>query len=551
MKNEKKNVGLRVIPLSGAETVGLNSYVIEYNDDIFVVDYGVTFPAGESFGIDYFLPPIAWLKANKHRIKAIIVTHAHLDHIGGIPFVIDELGYPPVYGSPFAMEFLSEKLVEAEKDKLTKLNKVGKDDVLKFGDVSVSFFHVTHSIPQSYGVCFETPEGRVVYTGDYKLDKAPINQPVTEMDKIRELGKKGVLVALLDSTNSYDDSVAPTETEILEQLVSIIKKATGRVIIAAFSSQVNRLGGIVEAAKRLNKKIFVTGRSLESNLKIAMKIGYIHPQAGVFVSKKQIDSIPDNQLIMIMTGSQGEPFAALTRIATNRHKFVTLKKTDTVIISASVIPHNVMEVQNLMDAIARRGVRIINNKIMNVHATAHPNQGDMIEMAKALNPKYYIPVHGFTSFNAQHKFVLKEAGIPESAVFIPVEGGVFAFKNGNLTQEKKLDVEEVLAIGSKLLDVKEPITLDRKQMAAEGICLVTIIDRKGERPQFSVVLRGLAPIEETKEHHEKIKSKLAQTISSVKDERQVKKTIYAILGGYFHQRLGKYPILAVDVIKAQ
>ena len=233
---EQKNHGLRVIPLSGAETVGLNSYIVEYNEDIFLIDYGVTFPAGETYGVDYLLPPIEWLKANKHRIKAIIVTHAHLDHIGGIPFVIDELGYPPVYGSPFSVEFLKEKLAEVKKDKQAKLFVTNKDDVLRFGAVSVSFFHVTHSIPQAYGVCVETPEGRVVYTGDYKLDEHPINQIPTEMGKIEALGKKGVLVALLDSTNAYEPGKSKSETEILENLIDVIKKAEGRVIIATFSS---------------------------------------------------------------------------------------------------------------------------------------------------------------------------------------------------------------------------------------------------------------------------------------------------------------------------
>ncbi len=548
--NKEKNVGLRVIPLSGAETVGLNSYIVEYNDDIFVVDYGVTFPAGESYGVDYLLPPIDWLKENKHRIKAIIVTHAHLDHIGGIPFVIDELGYPPVYGSPFSIEYLKEKLIEVKKDKQAKLTVTSKDDILKFGDISVSFFHVTHSIPQSYGVCFETPEGRVVYTGDYKLDDHPINEGPTEMNKIQELGRKGVLVALADSTNAYEPGKSKSETEILETLVDVIRKAEGRVIIATFSSLVTRLGGVIEAAKKLNKKIFITGRSLESNIKIAMKIGYIHPQNGVLVQRKHLDQIPDNQLIILTTGSQGEPMASLTRIATNRHSFLTIKKTDTVIMSSSIIPNNVMVVQKLMDAIARRGARIVNSKIMNVHVSGHPNQQDMITMAKALNAKYYIPVHGYTSFATQHKIVLKEAGIPESSIFIPVEGGIFSFKNGIMTQERKLEVAEVKVIEKTMLPEKEQLIEDRKAMAADGICAITVIERKGGAPQFAVTLRGFAQMEQSQELTKAIKSRLSQSFTSLKDDKTVKKSIYTMLGVYFHKRLGKYPILAVDIVRA-
>lgn len=548
MKNEIKNTGLRVIPLSGAETVGLNSYVVEYNDEIFLIDYGVTFPAGESYGVDYLLPPIEWLKENKKRIKAIIVTHAHLDHIGGIPFVIDELGYPPVYASPFSIEYLKEKLVEAKKDKHAKLYVTGKDDILKFGSVTVSFFHVTHSIPQSYGVCIETPEGRVVYTGDYKLDDNPINEKPTEMNKVEELGRKGVLVALADSTNAFEPGKSKSETEILENLMEVIRKAQGRVIIATFSSLVTRLGGVIEAAKKLNKKILITGRSLESNIKIAMKIGYIHPQNGVIIQRRDLDKIPDNQLIILTTGSQGEPMASLTRIANNKHSFLSIKKTDTVIMSSSIIPNNVMVVQKLMDAIARRGARIVNSKLMNVHVSGHPNQDDMIKMAKALKAKYYIPVHGFTSFASQHRFVLAEAGIPESSIFVPVEGGIFSFKDGIMTQEKKLEVEEVRVIEKTILPSKEQLIVDRKAMASDGICAVTVIDRKGNKPQFSVSLRGFAQADQTQEIVTTIKQKLAQ-ITSVKDEKTVKKTIYTILGVYFHKRMERYPVLAVDVVK--
>ncbi|MCC7304523.1 ribonuclease J [bacterium] len=550
MNKENINKGLRVIPLSGAETVGLNSYVIEYNDDIFIVDYGVTFPAGESYGVEYLLPPIDWLKQNKHRIKAIIVTHAHMDHIGGIPFVLDELGYPPVYGSPFSVEFLKEKLIEVKKDKNAKLHVTGKDDKLQFGAVTVSFFHVTHSIPQSYGVCFHTPQGRVVYTGDYKLDQRPINEQPTEMEKIRDLGEKGVLVALGDSTNAFEPGRSKSETEILETLMDVIKKAEGRVIIATFSSLVTRLGGVIEAAKKLNKKVLITGRSLESNIKIAMKIGYIHPQNGVIIQRKHLDTIPDNQLIILTTGSQGEPMASLTRIASNKHSFLTIKKTDTVIMSSSVIPNNVIEVQKLMDMIARRGARIVNTKLMNVHVSGHPNQEDMIAMAKALNPKYFIPVHGFTSFAAQHKRILVEAGFPESQVFVPVEGGIFSFKDGVLTQEKKLEVEEVRVIDRQLLSSKEQLIIDRKAMASEGICTVTVVDRKDRTPEFAVSLRGFAQMDQTQEIVKAIKSRLSQNISKVKDEKTVKKSIYTILGVFFHKKLQRYPVLSVEVAKS-
>jgi len=547
MNNEIKNKGLRVIPLSGAETIGLNCYVVEYNDDIFVVDYGVTFPDGETYGIEYILPPLAYLLENKHRIKAIIMTHAHLDHVGGIPFVLDKLGYPPIYGSPFAVEFVKDKLAEARKDKQAKLYTVAKDDILKFGDVQISFFHVTHSIPQAYGVCFHTPEGRVVYTGDYKLDETPINDIPTEMGKIKELGRKGVLVALLDSTNAFEKGKSNSELYIRDVLEEQIRKAPGRVIVATFSSLVTRQSGLIDVAKKLNKKVFVSGRSLESNIKIAMRIGYIHPQANVMLGRNDLDKHPDNKLLILSTGSQGEEFASLTRIAKGTHKTISLKKTDTVIMSSSVIPTKVMEVQNLMDAIARRGVRIINTRLMDVHSSGHPNQEDMKEMALALNAKYNIPVHGFTSFAAQHRQVLKEAGINESSVFIPVEGQVFAFENGIIKHEKKVAADPIYAVGDMILEDGAQIIAERKALAKDGIVVVSLVLEKGKVTKVSTVVKGIDAEDKQKSVLAEIKQRIAGLRGKVSDEKAVKKEIYARVGAFFHKVLRRYPIIIVDV----
>jgi len=549
-KEVKKSSGLKVIPLSGAETVGLNCYVVEYNDDLFIVDYGVTFPDGETYGIEYILPPLQYLIENKKRIKAIIMTHAHLDHVGGIPFVLDKLGYPPLYGSPFAVEFVKEKLVEARKDRQAKLTVVAKDDVLKFGEVQVSFFHVTHSIPQAYGVCFHTPEGRVVYTGDYKLDPTPINDIPTEMEKIKDLGKKGVLVALLDSTNSFQPGASLSESYIRDVLEEQIKKAPGRVIVATFSSLVTRQSGLIDVAKKLNKKVYISGRSLESNIKIAMRIGYIHPQANVIIKKSELNKYPDNQLVILSTGSQGEEFASLTRIARGTHKDISLKKTDTVIMSSSVIPKKVNEVQNLMDAIARRGTRIINTKLMDVHSSGHPNQEDMKTMALAINAKYYIPVHGFTSFAAQHRQVLKEAGINESTVFVPVEGQVFAFENGMIKHEKKVDATPTYAVGPDILEDAEQVIAERKALAKDGIVVVSLVLEKGKVTKMSTVVKGIDTEDKQKSVLTEIKQRIAGLHGKTSDERAVKKEIYARIGSFFHKVLRRYPIIIVDVAHA-
>jgi len=544
----EKNVGLRVMPFAGAETVGLNAYIVQYDDDIFIIDYGVTFSDWDTLGIEYILPPLKWLEKNKKKIKAIIVTHAHYDHIGGISFVLDRLGNPPIYGSNFAMEFLKGKLKESKKLQGARLNVVGENDIISFGKVKVGFVHVTHSIPQSYSVYLDTPEGRVFYSGDYKLDKTPIKEKPTDMAKIRRLGKEGVLVALLDSTNAFDPGVSKSESEVIETLKKDIRGTHGRVIIATFSSLVTRLSGLISAARSMNKKIFVSGRSLESNIKIAMKIGYIFAEKGVFVGKKEVAKIPDNQLIVLTTGSQGEQFASLTRMANGQHKDITLKKTDKVIFSSSVIPSRMVEVQKLMDSIAKKGVQIVNSKIINIHSSGHPNQGEMVEMAKAINAKYIVPVHGFTSFTAQHKIVLKNAGFDESKIFLPVEGSVFAFKNKNLTQQKKIDVKYTYAIGNVILENGEAIIRESRQLALEGICALSVTLKKNVVQDLSVIIKGVSYPEQQMEMVETIKKNLSSIMGTKVEEKKLKKMLYGKVGIYFHRRVRKTPIIAVDVV---
>jgi ribonuclease J len=546
--NEQKERDLKVITLSGVEVIGRNSYVVQYKDDIYVVDYGLTFPDGEGYGVDYLLPDYHWLQKNKDHIKGIIVTHAHLDHVGGLPFVIEQLGFPPIYASPFAIEFIREKFKEHGLHKKTQFFPVSEQDVIRKGPVSISFFHVTHSIPQCYGVCFETPEGRVVYTGDYKFDDHPLNEKPSNYKKIEEIGKKGVLVALLDSTNAFEAGKSKSETEILGVLEDVILKAEGRVIIATFSSLVTRIAGLIEVARKHGKKILFTGRSLENNMKIAMRIGYVTPEANLVISPKEAHKIPDNQLIIVTTGSQGEPMAALTRMAFNKHDVITIKKTDTVIISSSVIPTNTLDVQRLLDEISRKGARIINSKLMDIHVSGHAYQEDMKRMAQLLNAKYFIPVHGYASFLSQHKLVLKEIGVPESNVLIPVEGAVYSFKGGQVLQEKKLKVQPAAVVGEKILEKGEPLIAERKILSTNGICHVAFIQKGEELTKTNILLRGFDMSKETEAIIVDLEKKILHWYSVLTDKPRLKKYMYAKLGAYFMKYYGETPLLSIDVV---
>jgi ribonuclease J len=546
--NERPNKKLKVITLSGVEGIGRNCYVVQYKDDIFIIDYGMTFPEGEGFGVDYILPDYHWLMENKHKIKALIVTHAHLDHVGGIPYVIEKLGYPPIYSSPFGVEFIRDKLKETGADKFAKFHTVEEKDVINFGEVKASFFHVTHSIPQCYGVCLHTPEGRVVYTGDYKLDDNPINEKPSNYDKITDLGKQGVLVALMDSTNAFEAGKSKSEMEILAVLEDIIREAQGRVIIATFSSLVTRMAGVLEVAHKLGKKIFFTGRSVENNIKIAMRVGYIHPHAGVIIREKDLNKYPDNQLIIITTGSQGEPMAALTRMAFNKHKIIQIKKTDTILISSSVIPTNTLDVQRMMDELAKKGVTLINTKLMNIHVSGHAYQEDMKTMARMLNAKYYIPVHGYTSFLNQHKILLAEMGIPENNIAIAFEGSVFGFENGSMTTEQKLKTSPAIVVGEEILEKGESLIYERRTLASEGFICVTFVLKDNKLLNHSIILRGFGTSNQAEEVLEDLKLKVPRWYKPAKDQKRFKRMMYARLGSYFNNNFGKSPLLCIDVI---
>jgi len=547
MNNIENN--LKVITLSGVEGIGRNSYVVQYKEDIYIIDYGMTFPEGDGYGVDYILPDYQWLMKNKEKIKGLIVTHAHLDHVGGIPFVLDKLGFPKIYASPFAVEFIKEKLKETKYGDKATYQVVSENDIVPFGNgVSASFFHVTHSIPQCYGVCIHTPEGKIVYTGDYKIDETPLNEKPTDLAKIEKLGKEGVLAAMLDSTNSYEAGKSKSETEILAVLEETIKNAEGRVIIATFSSLVTRISGLIEVAKRLNKKILFTGRSLENNIKIAYRIGYVQPVANLVIDKSKINKFPDNQLIIVTTGSQGEPMAALTRMAYNKHNFITIKKTDTIIISSSVIPTNTMDVQRVADELSKKGARIINNKLMDVHVSGHAYQEDMKKMAQLLNAKYYIPVHGYTSFLNQHKQLLKSIGIAESRVLIASEGSVFSFKDSQVFQEKKLKVFPAAVVGDKILEQGESLVAERKMLTNAGFCTIILLMKDNQIAHLSVLVRAFSTRKQSDKIIETIKLLVPKWYATLVEKDRLKKYLYAKVGAYFMKNYEVSPLLSVEVI---
>ncbi len=540
---------IKVITLSGVNTIGRNAYVIEKNNRLLVVDYGLGFPDVGVFGVQGILPDVNWLIKNKKRIEGIVVTHAHMDHVGGIPYVLDLLGYPPIYGSRFAIEFIKEKLKEFKKHKEASFHSVVSGDNVKIGrEFSVHFAHVTHSIPQCFAVAVDTSYGKVVYTGDFKFDSTPINDRPTDTDVLEKWRDAGILAALLDSTNVYEQGHSKSETSIVGVLEEIIAGASGRVIIGMFSSLVSRLVGILEIAKRLDKKVAFTGRSLESNVKIAMRIGYLTLPRNLVIPIKDVDKYPDNQVIILSTGSQGEQMASLTRMARNKHAYVKLKKTDTIILSSSVIPTNVVPVQDLMDKLSRTGATVVNSKLMDVHVSGHAYQEELKQMALLLDAKYYIPVHGYTSFLFQHRLLLMEAGIDARRILIPSEGGIFKFSSVGVEAEKKIKTKPVIIYQGDLLPAGDGLIRDREIMASGGHIVVFIT--RLVPSNFQVILKGVVPLVKLDSVKQEIRGLISHVLSSEHNLASAKKRIYAVVGRWARKNLVSPPLISVENSKS-
>ena len=543
----KSNEQIKIITLSGVNTIGRNSYVIEKNGRLLIIDYGIGFPDIGVFGVQGILPDVNWLIKNKKRIDGIVVTHAHMDHVGGIPYILDLLDYPPIYGSRFAVEFIKEKLKEFKKHEEAVLNSVVSGDKIKVSkEFTVHFAHVTHSIPQCFAVAVDTNFGKVVYTGDFKFDSTPINDRPTDTYILEKWRDNGILAAMLDSTNVYEQGNSKSETTIVGVLEEIIENAKGRVIIGMFSSLVSRLVGVLEIAKRLNKKVAFTGRSLETNVKIAMRIGYLTLPRNLVIPIKEVDNYPDNQVIILSTGSQGEQMAALTRMARNKHAYVKLKKTDTIILSSSVIPTNVVPVQDLMDKLSRTGATVINSKLMDVHVSGHAYQEELKQMALLLDAKYYIPVHGYSSFLFQHRLLLIEAGIDARRILIPTEGGIFKFSNGIAEAEKKIKVKPVIIYQDEILPINDGLIRDRETMAEGGHIVVFITKLKP--PKFQVVLKGVVPLAKLDSVKEELEKLIHNILTTEQKLINAKRRIYALVGGWARKNLSTMPLISVESV---
>ena len=498
-------------------------YVVRYGDDIVVIDAGLMFPEEEMLGIDVVIPDITYLLENRDKVRGILVTHGHEDHIGGLPYILKQL-HVPVYGTKLTMGLVEHKLREAHLLNQTKRVVINSRSEVKLGSMKATFFKTNHSIPDSVGICLETPEGRVVHTGDFKFDMTPVNGQAADMHKMAEIGKKGVLCLLSDSTNAERPGFTGSERTVGEALEAVFRKAKQRVIVATFASNIHRIQQVVDAAHMHNRKLAVVGRSMVNVVNISMELGYLRVPPGLLIDPDEINRLPAHKVTVMSTGSQGEPMSALTRMANGSHRKVEILPGDTVILAATPIPGNEKLVAKTVDRLFRVGANVVysTNSQHGVHVSGHGSQEDLKLMLNLIKPKYYFPIHGEHRMLRAHSQLAESVGIRPENIFISDNGDVVEFSGGKARYGSKIQTGNVLVDGLGVGDVGNIVLRDRKLLSQDGILVVVVTLGKNNGKILSgpdIISRGFVYVRESEKLLEEANRIVTQTMEKCVSER--------------------------------
>jgi len=498
---------IRIIPLGGVEEVGRNMILIESQDDIIVLDIGFHFiDEEEAMGADFTLPNFKYLEERKNKIRAVVITHGHLDHIGGIPFIIDRIGNPPIYAQYLTTLMIKKRQEEFVDSKPLNLQVVDEDTKIKFNQLSIGFFPVFHSIPDSMGVVVGTSYGNIIVSGDMKLEHEAGKPTPKEEKKWGALGKEKNLLLIADSTNAEVPGFSISEKEVQKNIEEIIRTTKGRLIIATFASQFDRMIKIVEICERYNKKIVVEGRSMKTNIEIAKLAGLLKPKEDTFIESQDIDNYPPNRIVIITTGAQGEEYSALVRMATKQHKYIRLNSKDTIMFSSSVIPGNEVSIQKLKDNLYRNDLKIIHYGMAEIHSGGHARQEDLVWINKTVNPKFFMPGYGNHSMLRIHAQIVHERNnFPKENIVVPDNGTIVEIidKGNKITVRKERAPFSMMVVdGLSVGDVQEVVMRDRAMLAQDGMfVIIALLDQKTGKLKKSpdLISRGFVYLKENQE----------------------------------------------------
>lgn len=551
---------LRVIPLGGLEEVGANMMAYEFGDDIIIVDAGFAFPDDTTPGIDYIIPETKYLEDKKKNIRGLFVTHGHMDHIGAIPYLLAKLGDPPIYTMKLSASMIKKRLEEFNLVGRAKLNVVGLDDTVPLGAFQVRFFAVNHNIPDSVGLSINTPIGQVIHTGDWKFDHTPVNEVQTEFHKIASYGSQGVLALMSDSTNAIKPGYSQSEREIGRTIDRIFQDAKGRIIFTSFSSLIARIQQVFDLAAKYDRKVIVTGRSIVSTLETAVSLGYIKIQPKIIIKSEQASRYPDKQILVLSTGGQGEESSQLARMSRGEHRFVKIKKGDTVVISASTIPGNERSIVTVLDNLTRLGANVIYNKILDIHTGGHGQQEELKLMMQLVKPKFFVPIHGELHMLAAHAKLAQSIGIPEDNCFLLENGSIMEINQRGEAKvlNEKVPSGYVFVDGLGIGDVGEVVIRDRQAMAQDGMfVIIATLDRHTNKMinQPEILSRGFVYMKNNDELVREVKHEIRKIIegnghkTGEPNWADLRQKIRDDIGEYLFQKTQRRPMILPVVIE--
>jgi ribonuclease J len=546
----------RIIPLGGLGEVGKNMLLVEYAEDIIICDAGMGFPEEEMLGIDLVIPDVSYLADKQQRIRAIFLTHGHEDHIGGLPYVLPKLGYPPIYGTALTIGLVEVKLKEHGLAAAADLRVIDPDSVVAAGVFTVSFFRVSHSIPDAVGLAIDTPAGLIVHTGDFKFDQTPVDGRPTEFHKLAALGDRGVLALISDCVHVETPGITPSEKIVGDTFMRLFAEAEGRIIVATFASLISRVQQVIDVAAIYGRQVAAVGRSLEKNVEMALQLGYLRDPERVLRPASELAGRPDHEVVYVVTGSQGEPMAVLSRIANNDHRLVNVRPGDMVIVSATPIPGNETSVNRIINSLFRQGARVIYSAVDKVHVSGHASQEELKLMLNLVRPRYVIPYHGEERHLYLYAGIAQELGVPAERILIGETGSIYAVGPDGGAIAGKIDCGYVFVDGLSVGDVSHVVIRDRQMLARDGILMVVVtVDRQSGRLVAGpdIVTRGFVHSREASELLDATKEEVRRALTGnghlTAEWSFLTRKIKEVTGDFLYQQTKRRPMILPMVME--
>ncbi|MFA5249221.1 MAG: ribonuclease J [Candidatus Paceibacterota bacterium] len=553
---------LRLIPLGGLGEVGRNMMLIEYGNSAIIIDMGFRMPEEDMPGVDYIIPNISYMQNYKKNLLGILFTHGHYDHIGAIPYLIYRF---PFFKAPFFASGLTKAIIQKRQEEFPTqpkldIEKIKDGSRINLGPFKIEFFRQNHNIPDNMGIFINTPAGNIIDTSDFKFDPHPVNEPSTDFARLREIGRRGITLLMSDSTGAEEEGHSISEQTIFENLELIFQRSKGRIISATFSSLLNRIQHLISLSEKYHRKVVVIGRSMNFNIESAKRLGYLKVEKDTILKKpSQINQYPDNQVLVICTGAQGEERAGLMKIATKEHPFIAIKPQDTIIFSSSVIPGNERTVQMLKDDLLRQGAEVFHYKMMDIHAGGHAQKEELKQMIEIMRPKYFLPIHGQYSMLVANKKIAESCGIPSQNIPVIENGQVITVNQERISVEKEeVPSNYVMVDGLGIGDVEEVVLRDRQMLSVDGIfVIIAVVDRQTGKVQGSpdIISRGFVYLKESKELLHQTRRKVIETVEKatasggVVNWTYVKDNLRNTLGDFLFQKTQRRPMVLPVIIE--